>query len=83
MNREARKNANRQKLIEATIDSIAELGLSDTTVGTVVKRAGLSQGIVRCSPRPSSFSAWSGRRPGANGWIGRARIRRPGSRPWC
>lgn len=46
MNREARKNANRQKLIEATIDSIAELGLSDTTVGTVVKRAGLSQGIV-------------------------------------
>lgn len=45
-NREARKTANRQKLIEATIDSIAELGLSDTTVGTVVTRAGLSQGIV-------------------------------------
>jgi TetR/AcrR family transcriptional repressor of bet genes len=44
--REARKNANRQKLIDATIDSIAELGLSDTTVGTVVRRAGLSQGIV-------------------------------------
>ncbi len=44
--REARKNANRQKLIEATIDSIAELGLSDTTVGAVVRRAGLSQGIV-------------------------------------
>ncbi len=45
-NREARKTANRQKLIDATIDSIAELGLSDTTIGTVVKRAGLSQGIV-------------------------------------
>ena len=45
-NREARKNANRQKLIEATIDCIAELGLSDTTVGAVVRRAGLSQGIV-------------------------------------
>lgn len=44
--REARKNANRQKLIEATIDSIAELGLSNTTVGAVVRRAGLSQGIV-------------------------------------
>ena len=45
-NREARKSANRQKLIEATIDCIAELGLSDTTVGAVVRRAGLSQGIV-------------------------------------
>jgi len=45
-NREARKTANRQKLIEATIDAIAEVGLSDTTVGTVVRRAGLSQGIV-------------------------------------
>jgi len=45
-NREARKNANRQKLIDATIDSIAERGLSDTTVGAVVRRAGLSQGIV-------------------------------------
>lgn len=44
--REARKNANRQKLIDATIDSIAELGLSNTTVGAVVRRAGLSQGIV-------------------------------------
>jgi TetR/AcrR family transcriptional repressor of bet genes len=45
-NREARKTANRQKLIDATIDSIAELGLSDTTVAAVVRRAGLSQGIV-------------------------------------
>jgi AcrR family transcriptional regulator len=44
--REARKTANRQKLIEATIDAIAEVGLSETTVGTVVRRAGLSQGIV-------------------------------------
>ena len=45
-NREARKTANRQKLIDATIDSIAELGLSDTTVAAVVRRAGLSQGII-------------------------------------
>lgn len=44
--REARKHANRRKLIEATIDCVAELGLSDTTVGAVVRRAGLSQGIV-------------------------------------
>ncbi len=44
--REAKKNANRQKLIEATIDSIAEMGLADTTVSTVVERAGLSRGIV-------------------------------------
>lgn len=45
-NRQAKKSANRQKLIEATIDSIAELGLTDTTVSTVVARAGLSRGIV-------------------------------------
>ena len=45
-NRETRKHANRQRLIEATIDCLAELGLSGTTVGAVVRRAGLSQGIV-------------------------------------
>ena len=37
-NREARKTANRQKLIEATIDAIAELGLSDTTVWRMEKK---------------------------------------------
>lgn len=45
-NREAKRKANRQKLIEATIDSIAELGLSGTTISTLVERAGLSRGIV-------------------------------------
>ena len=43
-NREARKNANRQKLIEATIDSIAELGLSDTTVGATASTSMIAIG---------------------------------------
>lgn len=44
--REEKKAANRRKLIEATIDSIAERGLVDTTVSAVVERAGLSRGMV-------------------------------------
>ncbi|MEM7222221.1 MAG: TetR/AcrR family transcriptional regulator [Pseudomonadota bacterium] len=44
--RAQRKAGNRQKLIEATIDSIAELGLAGTTVSTVIERAGLSRGII-------------------------------------
>lgn len=44
--REEKKAANRRKLIEATIDSIAERGLADTTVSAVVERAGLSRGMV-------------------------------------
>lgn len=40
------KEARRQQLIQATIQSIAKFGLSDTTVATVAKEANLSQGIV-------------------------------------
>jgi len=44
--RTASKEARRQQLIEATIQSIAKHGLSDTTIATVAKEAQLSQGIV-------------------------------------
>ncbi len=44
--RAKKKSANRRRLIEATIDSIADNGLTETTVSTVVARAGLSRGIV-------------------------------------
>jgi TetR/AcrR family transcriptional repressor of bet genes len=44
--RTASKEARRQQLIQATIQSIAKYGLSDTTVATVAKEAKLSQGIV-------------------------------------
>jgi TetR/AcrR family transcriptional repressor of bet genes len=44
--REVRKQANRLRLIEAAIESIAAHGLTDTTVSTVVERAGLSRGLV-------------------------------------
>jgi TetR/AcrR family transcriptional repressor of bet genes len=46
MKREAKRNANRRKLIDAAIASIAELGLAGTTVSSVVARAGLSRGII-------------------------------------
>jgi len=44
--RTASKETRRQQLIQATIQSIAKHGLSDTTVATVAKEAKLSQGIV-------------------------------------
>lgn len=44
--RTASKEARRQQLIQATIQSIAKYGLSDTTIATVAKEANLSQGIV-------------------------------------
>jgi TetR/AcrR family transcriptional repressor of bet genes len=44
--RDQKKAANRRKLLEATIASIDEHGLSNTTVSKVVERAGLSRGIV-------------------------------------
>ncbi|MDZ4729016.1 MAG: transcriptional regulator BetI [Xanthomonadales bacterium] len=44
--RTASKEARRQQLIQATIQSIAKFGLSDTTVATVASEANLSQGIV-------------------------------------
>jgi TetR/AcrR family transcriptional repressor of bet genes len=36
----------RQQLIEATIRSVANRGLADTTIATVAREAGLSQGII-------------------------------------
>jgi len=36
----------RQQLIDATIRSVANRGLADTTIATVAREAGLSQGII-------------------------------------
>ncbi|MBM4218497.1 MAG: transcriptional regulator BetI [Gammaproteobacteria bacterium] len=36
----------REQLIQATIRSVADRGLADTTIATVAQQAGLSQGIV-------------------------------------
>ncbi|WP_372769404.1 transcriptional regulator BetI [Pseudoalteromonas sp.] len=36
----------RQQLIDATLSSVAELGLKATTINTISKRAGLSSGII-------------------------------------
>lgn len=44
--RTASKAARRTQLIEATIRSIAENGLSETTTASVAGEAGLSQGII-------------------------------------
>lgn len=44
--RTATATERQQQLIHATISSIANNGLSDTTVATVAREAGLSQGIV-------------------------------------
>lgn len=44
--RTASKEARQTQLIKATIRSIARRGLSDTTIATVAKEAGLSQGII-------------------------------------
>lgn len=45
-NRFAPKEVRRQQLIEATLDSLAENGVSGTTMAAVTGRAGLSMGIV-------------------------------------
>ncbi len=37
---------NRQALIEATLDSIAEIGIARSSVSEIVQRAGLSRGMV-------------------------------------
>jgi AcrR family transcriptional regulator len=42
----ASRDTRRRQLIEATIETIAKRGLSDTTLAHVSKAAGLSQGIV-------------------------------------
>ena len=36
----------RQQLIDATLNSVAELGLHATTINSISKRAGLSSGII-------------------------------------
>ena len=36
----------RQALIDATLDTIADIGLTDTTVTHIIRRAGLSRGMV-------------------------------------
>lgn len=42
----APKEVRRQQLIEATLDTLAEHGISGTTMAAVTNRAGLSMGIV-------------------------------------
>jgi len=44
--RTAPKEERQQQLIQATIRSVASKGLSDTTMATVSREAGLSQGII-------------------------------------
>ena len=44
--RKASKETRRQQLIEATIDSLAKRGYSETTMADVADGAGLSRGIV-------------------------------------
>lgn len=44
--RTAPKEERQQQLIQATIQSVAKNGLSDTTMATVSREAGLSQGII-------------------------------------
>jgi AcrR family transcriptional regulator len=44
--RKASKETRRQQLIEATIDSLAKRGYSETTMADVAEGAGLSRGIV-------------------------------------
>ena len=44
--RTASKEERQLQLIQATIRSVAKKGLSDTTMATIAKEAGLSQGII-------------------------------------
>jgi TetR/AcrR family transcriptional repressor of bet genes len=44
--REDNKEYYRQLLIEATMDSIYELGIADTSVTSILKRAGVSRGMI-------------------------------------
>ena len=37
---------NKQRLIEATLDSIAEIGIAATSVSEIIQRAGLSRGMI-------------------------------------
>ncbi len=38
--------ASRQALVDATLDTIADIGLTETTVTNIIRRAGLSRGMV-------------------------------------
>ena len=40
------KDTRKQQLIEATMHSIAELGMQNTTIVSISKRAGMSSGII-------------------------------------
>nr|WP_235263524.1 transcriptional regulator BetI [Nitrincola sp. A-D6] len=40
------KDTRKQQLIQATLESIAELGLQNTTIITISRRAGMSSGII-------------------------------------
>ena len=40
------KDTRKQQLIEATMASIAELGMQKTTIVSISKRAGMSSGII-------------------------------------
>ena len=42
-----RSRATRRRLLEATIDCLAELGWGATTVGVVAERAGVSRGATQ------------------------------------
>lgn len=42
-----RSRATRERLLEATVDALAELGWSATTVGIVAQRAGVSRGAAQ------------------------------------
>lgn len=43
LNRERTRDVRRHQILDAALDSIAEKGLSDTTLATVAKKSGLSQ----------------------------------------
>ena len=45
-NRAQQSEFRKQQLIEATLDCIDKLGLSQTTLGRIAKQAGVSQGVV-------------------------------------
>ncbi len=45
--RQARASQNREALIEATLSSIAESGIAQTSVSMIVERAGLSRGMIQ------------------------------------
>ena len=71
--RKASKETRRQQLIEATIDSLAKRGYSETTMADVADGAGLSRGIVNfhfeskesCSSRRCNIWPMNIRRIGA------------------